>query len=177
MARKAKENDDSITIEQEEILTQQLADAVESQIAVQDAHDDYYDSRSIIPADNVDADGVPWATVGENIRKGAKSISTETLEKLFSALLGKPARIEYLTCTITPNETLTVDNKIFTGRTIVISANNYDIAAFFVINSNITNGDTLLSLKPFANLSTTISVRSNVASAVSGTVSLCAVLV
>lgn len=30
--------------------------------------------RQMIPADNVDAEGTAWATVGENIRKGAKKI-------------------------------------------------------------------------------------------------------
>ena len=28
------------------------------------------DERQMIPADNVDAEGTAWATVGENIRKG-----------------------------------------------------------------------------------------------------------
>lgn len=32
------------------------------------------DDRQMIPADNVDAEGTAWATVGENIRKGTKEI-------------------------------------------------------------------------------------------------------
>ena len=32
------------------------------------------DDRQMIPADNVDAEGTAWATVGENIRKGVKEI-------------------------------------------------------------------------------------------------------
>lgn len=89
MARKAKTNDDSTAIEQEEILTKQLADEVEKQIVAQDAHDDYYDNRQMIPADNVDADGVPWVTVGENIRKGAKYVDIDNLIlKMLSALTG-----------------------------------------------------------------------------------------
>lgn len=71
-----------------ETLKEVVEQEDESQIVAQEAHDDYYDSRSIIPADNVDADGVPWATVGENIRKGSKNYASDFLASLFSGFFG-----------------------------------------------------------------------------------------
>ena len=54
-----------------------------------------YDERQMIPADNVDAVGVAWATVGENIRKGANGVSTDTtfVEKLIESLTGISVKV------------------------------------------------------------------------------------
>lgn len=95
----------------------------ESQIVAQDAHDDYYDSRSIIPADNVDADGVPWATVGENIRKGAKNVNIELAEKMYSAILGFDVEIVNVTLDLSKEQITTSDPRV-TGSNNAVFIDN-----------------------------------------------------
>lgn len=77
--------------------------------------------RQMIPADNVDAEGTAWATVGENIRKGKNgsggsggsggggdaTITKETISNFYNALTGGDWRIADMT--ITRND---VDNNI-----------------------------------------------------------------
>lgn len=173
MERKAKTNDDSTAIEQEEILTQQLADEVEKQIVAQDSHDDYYDNRQIIPADNVDADGVPWATVGENIRRGVNGkIDKAKALEMISALIGTTVSVEEVTCTIKPKENITVDNPLFNGHTIVINIDSKTIVGFFVTKSSISEGTEPIYLRNHAGFKNSIQMRSAISSSLSGTVTL-----
>lgn len=113
----------------------------DNDMTLKDAHDDYYDSRSIIPADNVDADGVPWATVGENIRKGAKvSSSKEKILEALSTLIGMTLSYEEVNCTLAPNEYIIVDNPIFSTTKYAIYSNTKLVVGFFILSSNITSG-------------------------------------
>ena len=56
--------------------------------------------RQMIPADNVDAEGTAWATVGENIRHGAKDtgIGKEFLNAFVSAVLGTDSEVITVEC-------------------------------------------------------------------------------
>lgn len=61
------------------------------------------DDRQMIPADNVDAEGTAWATVGENIRKGKNgsggeaTLTKETIANFYSALTGGDWRVADMT--------------------------------------------------------------------------------
>ena len=63
------------------------------------------DERQMIPADNVDAEGTAWATVGENIRKGKNgsggggdtTITKETIANFFNTLTGGDWRVADMT--------------------------------------------------------------------------------
>lgn len=67
------------------------------------------DDRQMIPADNVDAEGTAWATVGENIRKGKNgsggsgggggdaTITKETIANFYNALTGGDWRVADMT--------------------------------------------------------------------------------
>lgn len=123
-----------------ETLKEVVEQEDESQIVAQDAHNDYYDSRSIIPADNVDADGVPWATVGENIRNGAKaSPSKEKVLEALSALLGVEVKYEVVTCTIKADTIVSTDNALFIGEKNSIRSRK-TILAFFILSTNSNSG-------------------------------------
>lgn len=124
-----------------ETLKEVVEQEDESQIVAQDAHDDYYDSRSIIPADNVDANGVPWTTVGENIRKGAKeSPSKEKVLEALSSLFGVKISYEEVNCTLTPNQAIIVDNNKFIGTNYAIRPLSSVVVAFFFLSSKTTTG-------------------------------------
>lgn len=174
MARKAKPND-ALAIEQEEVLTQQLADEVESRIVTQDAHDDYYDSRQMIPADNVDADGVPWATVGENIRKGHNGvISKQIAIEMLSALLGTQIEIETVNVVVTKSTPLTIDNTKFKVTNASIYSVEKSIIGFFC-KSDVTNGfsNIYFALQPTGNY---IQVRQNINSDINCTIMIWCIL-
>lgn len=144
----------------------------ESQIVAHDAHD----SRSIIPADNVDADGIPWATVGENIRKGSKGAPTkEDALNIISALLDIDLSIEEVTCTLKPSTPISVDNPHFNGKNEVITSNK-KIVGFFVISSEIKNGNGVLAMRSFGALNNTITLQSTGPTAITGTVKLAVLL-
>lgn len=100
---------------------------------LKDTHDDYYDSRSIIPTDNVDADGVPWATVGENIRKGSKEVSHSFVEKIYSTLLGVDVEILTIHCKIVNNKFVIDTNKVYA---VDLGLTFKDRWALISINSN-----------------------------------------
>lgn len=64
--------------------------------------------RQMIPADNVDAEGTAWATVGENIRKGKNgsggsggggdaTLTKETIANFYNALTGGDWRVADMT--------------------------------------------------------------------------------
>ena len=62
--------------------------------------------RQMIPADNVDAEGTAWATVGENIRKGKNgssgsggdaAITKETIANFYNSLTGGDWRVADMT--------------------------------------------------------------------------------
>lgn len=66
--------------------------------------------RQMIPADNVDAEGTAWATVGENIRKGKNgsggsgggvdaTITKETIANFYNSLVGGDWRVADMTIT------------------------------------------------------------------------------
>ena len=66
--------------------------------------------RQMIPADNVDAEGTAWATVGENIRKGKNgsggsggggdaTITKETIANFYNTLVGGDWRVADMTIT------------------------------------------------------------------------------
>lgn len=68
--------------------------------------------RQMIPADNVDAEGTAWATVGENIRKGKNgsggsggggggdaTITKETIANFYNSLTGGDWRVADMTIT------------------------------------------------------------------------------
>nr|DAE52326.1 MAG TPA: hypothetical protein [Caudoviricetes sp.] len=144
----------------------------ESQIVAQDAHDDYYDSRSIIPADNVDADGVPWATVGENIRNGAKAPSSkEKVLEAISALLDTDVKYEVVNCTLSPGRNIVVDNTLFVGRSTSITSSK-TIILFFVLSCNINSGNNMLSFLLNQNVNNTILIQNTSNSAITGTIKL-----
>ena len=98
--------------------------------------------RQMIPADNVDADGTAWATVGENIRKGSRKATTkEDVLDAISALLGVEVTIEEVTATISNDgRKIEVDNDLFVGHASKIVAINKIIIAFFIINCDTKNG-------------------------------------
>ena len=108
-----------------EKLKEDVEQEDESQIVAQDAHDDYYDSRSIIPSDNVDYDGVPWATVGENIRKGAKNVNIELVEKIYSAILGIDVEIVNVTLDLSKARITTSDPRVTGGNNAVFIDNKF----------------------------------------------------
>ena len=58
------------------------------------------DDRQMIPADNVDADGTAWATVGENIRHGSKDVvyRKELIDAFVSAVLGTDSEVITVEC-------------------------------------------------------------------------------
>ena len=65
--------------------------------------------RQMIPADNVDAEGTAWATVGENIRKGKNgsggsgggdaTLTKETIANFYNSLTGGDWRVADMTIT------------------------------------------------------------------------------
>lgn len=71
--------------------------------------------RQMIPADNVDAEGTAWATVGENIRKGKNgsggsgggggdaTLTKETIANFYNALTGGDWRVADMTITLISN--------------------------------------------------------------------------
>ena len=120
-----------------ETLKEVVEQEDESQIVAQDAHDDYYDSRSIIPADNVDADGVPWATVGENIRKGAKNVGIELAEKMYSAILGLDVEIVDVTLNLSATNIKTSDARVVGGKNVVFIDNPFVLITAY--SNNITD--------------------------------------
>lgn len=67
--------------------------------------------RQMIPADNVDAEGTAWATVGENIRKGKNgsggsggggdaTITKETIANFYNSLVGGDWRVADMAITL-----------------------------------------------------------------------------
>lgn len=134
------------------------------------------DERQMIPADNVDADGTPWATVGENIRKGSKEAPTkEDALNMLSALLGVDLSLEEVTCTLKPSEPIKVDNPVFTGKYEVITSNKM-IVDFFVISSTIKSGNGVLAMRSFGGIGNTITMQISGANAITGTVKLAVLL-
>lgn len=71
--------------------------------------------RQMIPADNVDAEGTAWATVGENIRKGKNgsgssgggggdaTLTKETIANFYNSLTGGDWRVADMTITLISN--------------------------------------------------------------------------
>lgn len=148
----------------------------ESQIDAQNAHD-YYDSRSIIPADNVDEDGTAWATVGENIRKGSKVAPTkENALNMLSALLGIDISVEEVTCTLVPSNPIGVDNSDFIGRNEIIEAKSKTIVGFFVLESNISYGNAAITMRSFAGRKNSITMQFIGVNALTGTIKLAVLL-
>lgn len=107
--------------------------------------DNFYDDRHMIPADNVDANGTTWVTVGENIRHGSNGTPNkeEALEML-STLLGVKLSYEEVTCTLTPNKAVSTDNHNFIGTTDGITSVK-QIVSYFVLNNNTTGGSTSMT--------------------------------
>ena len=79
------------------------------------------DGRQMIPADNVDAEGTAWATVGENIRKGKNgsggsggsggggggdaTLTKETIANFYNSLTGGDWRVADMTITFDTRDT------------------------------------------------------------------------
>ena len=76
------------------------------------------DERQMIPADNVDAEGTAWATVGENIRKGKNgsgvsggggggdaTLTKETIANCYNSLTGGDWRVADMTITFDTRDT------------------------------------------------------------------------
>lgn len=126
-----------------ETLKEVVEQEDESQIVAQEAHDDYYDSRSMIPADNVDATGVPWATVGENIRFGANAIiDLNKVNDIFSLIIGYDVEIQHVVCTLHgSNKSITVDNSLFKGGTSGVYLSSGVISGFMLTGSSLTNSN------------------------------------
>ena len=76
--------------------------------------------RQMIPADNVDAEGTAWATVGENIRKGKNgsggsggsgggggdaTLTKETIANFYNSLVGGDWRVADMTISLTTTGT------------------------------------------------------------------------
>ena len=73
--------------------------------------------RQMIPADNVDAEGTAWATVGENIRKGKNgsggsgggggdaTLTKETIANFYNSLTGGDWRVADMTITLQTTST------------------------------------------------------------------------
>lgn len=134
------------------------------------------DERQMIPADNVDADGTPWATIGENIRKGAKGVPTkEYALNIMSALLGVDLSLEEVTCTIKPHVPIAVDNSNFTGKNETIISTK-KLLVFFVISSTITSGDAILAMRSFGDVGNTITMQIAGSNAITGTIKLAVLL-
>ncbi len=114
-----------------ETLKEVVEQEDESQIVAQEAHDDYYDSRSIIPADNVDADGVPWATVGENIRNGAKDVGIKMLEKMYSAVLGFDVELVDVEVFLNDSKLKTSDSRVRPGDNAVFIENPFILLSVY----------------------------------------------
>lgn len=147
----------------------------ESQIVAQDAHDDYYDSRSIIPADNVDADGVPWVTVGENIRQGKNlTIDRNLLTELFSALIGSEVKIIEAVCTIAPSTDIKVDNPDLTGGPTGVYLKKSGIISLVLVSDvKYTSSYRFpLNIVPNTTPSSFVSLRNSVNDQTRGTISL-----
>lgn len=90
-----------------------------------------YDGRQMIPADNVDADGKAWPTLGENIRHGVNgAFDRAKAIEMLSALLGHTVEVEEVTCVLKPGATITVDNPKFIGHSELIEAKTKTIAGF-----------------------------------------------
>lgn len=89
-----------------------------------------YDGRQMIPADNVDADGKAWPTVGENIRQGTKDVGIEMAEKMYSAILGKKMHIVPVICDMSEDIIKTNSIQVNGGDVFV-----QPVADFFLIGA------------------------------------------
>lgn len=100
------------------------------------------DERQMIPPDNVDSNGTPWATVGENIRYGAKEYrdGKEMLASFASAVLGTDSEVITLECDLS-------------GETISFLPSHHNITAG-------TNG--LIFKAPFMVLSVNLNKPSTI---------------
>lgn len=140
------------------------------------ANSGIYGGAQMIQADNVDANGVAWATVGENIRKGAKGLPTkDDALNIISALLGVDLSLEEVTCTLKPSVPIAVDNPIFTGRKEIITASK-TIVGFFVISSTIKSGNGVLSMRSFGGFGNTITMQTDSGNAITGNIKLAVLL-
>lgn len=138
--------------------------------------DNRYVDRQMIPADNVDTNGIAWLTVGENIRKGAKGEPTKKdALNIISALLGINISIENVTCTLKPGAPIKVDNPVFTGKNEVITSSK-KIVSFFVISSTITSGNSVLSMRSFGGLNNAITMQAVGENSITGTIKLAVLL-
>ena len=134
------------------------------------------DERQMIPADNVDANGTPWATVGENIRKGSKGAPTkDDALNMLSALLGVDLSLEVVTCTLKPREPVAVDNHIFTGKNETIISSKM-IVGFFVVASTVQSGSGNLCMRSLKNFGNAITLQNLGESAITGTIKLAVLL-
>lgn len=139
--------------------------------------DNRYDDRQMIPADNVDEDGTPWATVGENIRKGSKIAPTkENALNMLSALLGVDISVEEVTCTLVPSKPIGIDNSDFIGRNEIIEAKSKTIVSFFVLESNISSGNAAITMRSFIDRKNSITIQITGANALTGTIKLAVLL-
>ncbi len=133
----------------EKLMSETLKEVVEqedeSQIVAHDDHDDYYDSRSIIPADNVDADGVPWATVGENIRNGKKNYGINFLASLFSDIFGVEMQIVDVEINMTQDIISTNIPTIETTKTGIIPPQPFAILGVKYPNDSTVNDQSIIN--------------------------------
>lgn len=98
------------------------------------------DDRQMIPADNVDAEGTTWATVGENIRYGVKENNVvfrkELLDAFVSAVLGTNAEVITIECD------LSGDNITYSPiHHNILGGTNYLIfkSDFMILSVNLNN--------------------------------------
>lgn len=89
------------------------------------ADQNIYDGRQMIPADNVDADGKAWPTVGENIRKGTKDINEKLAEKMYAEILGFDVEIVDVTLDLSKTNITTTDPRVIGGNNAVFIDNPF----------------------------------------------------
>ena len=106
--------------------------------------------RQMIPADNVDAEGTAWATVGENIRHGAKDVvyRKELLDAFVSAVLGTDSEVITVECDLS-GDMITYSpahHNIEGGTNYLIFKSDFMILSVNLINTGLAKNEFALKL-------------------------------
>lgn len=157
-----------------EITATQQTEAITRAIALQAARVDQniYDGRLMIPADNVDADGKSWPTVGENIRFGEKITSNMTMLKNISNLLGVDVIYETTNVIIAPNTPIVTDNPNFGTTKNRLYYKSGSIVAFFILNTSINSDEQVVVMTVSSSNSTMLTIRNSSSAALNGNVTI-----
>lgn len=101
--------------------------------------------RQMIPADNVDAEGTAWATVGENIRHGVKDIriGKKFLDAFASAVLGTDSEVITVECDLSGDKITysPIHHNIEGGTNYLIFKANFMILSVNLSNTALVNID------------------------------------